>query len=206
MLKILTHKEAVDFLLPRHYSGRKPQIKWAFGWIENEVLTCVLTIGKPASDSLCKGICGELYSDKVYELNRLCVDGSMSIPLSRFVSSCLKQLPDLIIVSYADTDMGHVGYIYQATNWLYTGQTKARTDKYTEGNKHSRHYEKSNNNLRKLRSSKHRYVLFTGSKSFKTETKSSLKYTILPYPKGESRKYRLGDFLKSKIINKYSNR
>jgi hypothetical protein len=33
-----------------------------------------------------------------------------------------------IVVSYADTAMGHIGYIYQASNFLFTGTTKERTD------------------------------------------------------------------------------
>ena len=28
------------------------------------------------------------------------------------------------MVSYADSGMNHCGYIYQATNWIYTGATK----------------------------------------------------------------------------------
>ena len=41
------------------------------------------------------------------------------------VSKCLKLLPrPMIIVSYSDTRQGHNGYIYQATNWIYTGLPK----------------------------------------------------------------------------------
>lgn len=188
----IDYKTAVDFLLPKHYSGRKPTISYAFGYYENEVLKAVCTFGKPASNSLCKGVCGEEYSSKVYELNRLCVDGEIKIPLSKFVSWCLRQLKkhDLIIISYADTQMNHCGYIYQATNWIYTGKTKSRTDKYVEGNKHSRHYDNDKQNgLRKFRSAKHRYVYFTNKRY-------DLKYPILPYPKEKNERYILGDFIK----------
>lgn len=72
-VKEITYKSAIDFLLPRHYSGRKPQIKWAFGWFTDDgELLAVCTFGKPASNSLCRGICGDKYSANVYELNRLC--------------------------------------------------------------------------------------------------------------------------------------
>ena len=107
----IPYKEAIDFLLPRHYSGRKPNITYAFGYYENDVLKAVCTIGKPASNSLCVGVCGKEYSDKVYELNRLCVDGEIDIPLSKFVSWCLNELKpnNLIIISYSDTQMNHHG-------------------------------------------------------------------------------------------------
>lgn len=68
-------KTAVDFLLPRHYSGRKPSISYAFGCYQNESLIAVCTFGKPASNSLCIGVCGPEYSHNVFELNRLCTDG-----------------------------------------------------------------------------------------------------------------------------------
>lgn len=195
-MKEIDYKTTIEFLLPRHYSGRKPTISYAFGYYENEVLKAVCTFGKPASNSLCKGVCGEGYSNKVYELNRLCVDGEIKIPLSMFVSWCLRQLKkhDLIIVSYADTQMNHCGYIYQATNWIYTGKTKSRTDKYVEGNKHSRHYDNDKQNgLRKLRSAKHRYVYFT-------KKKYPLLYNIEPYPKEENKRYKLGDFIRPIIL------
>jgi len=103
-----------------------------------------MTIGKPASPSLCDGVCGKQFSVYVYELNRLCVDeGLEKNVLSYFVSNCLKIIKDdLIIVSYADKQMNHNGYIYQATNWIYTGATKERTDIGQEDGTHSRHYDK----------------------------------------------------------------
>lgn len=30
----IDHKTAVDFLLPKHYSGRTPSISKAFGWYD----------------------------------------------------------------------------------------------------------------------------------------------------------------------------
>ena len=111
----ITYKQAVDFLLPRHYSGRKPSITFSFGYFENSELKAVCTFGKPASNSLCKGICGEEYSNRVFELNRLItVDGLQKNVLSWFLAKCLKSLKkdNLIIVSYADDGVGHKGYVY----------------------------------------------------------------------------------------------
>jgi len=202
-MKLIKYKEAVDFLLPLHYSGRKPSISYAFGYYEDGRLKAVCTFGKPASNSLCVGVCGEEHSSNVYELNRLCVDGDIKIQLSRFLSYCLKELKkyNLIIVSYADKQMNHNGYIYQATNFIYTGATKSRTDKYVEGGKHSRHYDNSKQNgLRKFRSSKHRYVFFTCDKYHKRIYNKALNYNIEPYPKEENKNYKLGDYIKPIII------
>jgi hypothetical protein len=202
----IDYKTAVNFLLPRHYSGRKPNIKYSFGYYEQNELKAVCSFGKPANNNLCYGICGKENSNKVYELNRLCVEGEIKIQLSKFVSWCLNWLSkdDLIIVSYADTQMNHNGYIYQATNWIYTGETKARTEKYVSDNKHSRHYSKTqDNSIRKFRSAKHRYVYFATTKRNKKYYKSILNYEIKPYPKGENKNYILGDFLKPTLIYNY---
>ena len=202
-MKQITYKEAISFLLPRHYSGRKPSITYAFGYYENEKLKAVCTFGKPASNSLCVGVCGKEYSANVYELNRLCVDGEIEIQLSSFVAWCLKQLKkyNLILISYADKQMNHNGYIYQATNWIYTGSTKSRTDKYVEGGKHSRHYDNSKQNgLRKFRSSKHRYIYFACDKKHKRKFKEALNYKVEDYPKEENKNYILGEYIKPIIL------
>lgn len=52
----ISYKEAVDFLLPKHYSGRKPVITIAFGLFDNDELQAVCTFGKPACKWLLKGI------------------------------------------------------------------------------------------------------------------------------------------------------
>jgi len=150
----------------------------------------ILTIGKPASNQLCIGICGTKNSPYVYELNRLVVNDNLEKnTLSFFVSNSIKLLKEsIILVSYADTKMSHNGYIYQATNWIYTGATKERTDIGFEDNKHSRHYDKNiDYSNRKIRSSKHRYVYFIGK--LKNNFKLSLNYNIEKYPKGENKRY-----------------
>ena len=176
-----------EWLLHKHYAKRIPSISYSFGLFDKN-LVGVMTIGKPASNSLCVGVCGKHNSEYVYELNRLCVnEGLEKNVLSYFVGSCLNKLDSLILVSYADTKMNHNGYIYQATNWLYTGKTKERTD-IGLGNSHSRHYDKKldYSTNRKFRSSKHRYIYFTGNKK---KWLQELNYNIEPYPKGQNKRY-----------------
>ncbi len=95
-IKIISYKQAIDFLLPRHYSGRKPQITIAFGWFFDDILSAVCTFGKPSNPYLCKGICGEKWANCVYELNRLCRTEELKEPLSYFVSRCLKKIKKII--------------------------------------------------------------------------------------------------------------
>ena len=65
--------ETYQWLLEKHYAKRIPQIMHAFGLYVDGVLKGVVTYGIPASPALCMGICGKKYSDKVLELNRLCL-------------------------------------------------------------------------------------------------------------------------------------
>jgi hypothetical protein len=179
-----------DWLLYKHYAKRIPSISYSFGLYNDNLLVGILTIGKPASPQLCDGICGKEYSNYVYELNRLCInEGLEKNVLSYFVSKCLKLInKDMILVSYADTKMSHNGYIYQATNWIYTGATKERTDIGFEDGTHSRHYDKNiDYSIRKHRSSKHRYVYFIGK--LKKQFIKNLNYKICKYPKGENKYY-----------------
>ena len=204
-VKEITYQQASDFLLPKHYSGRLPVVSKAFGWFFDNDLKAVITFGKPASPSLCKGICGDEWSDKVYELNRLCRTDDLQEPLSQFVSYCLRKLKknDWIIVSYSDTAMSHHGYIYQACNFIYTGLTPQRSDTYT-GDKHSRHYTKGFGKgvIRKIRSSKHRYVYFcTNDRRLRGYWLDTLKYPIKPYPKGNNKNYELGEYIKEKYVS-----
>ena len=185
--------ETYEWLLYKHYAKRIPSISYAFGLYFESELIGICTFGIPASPSLCIGVCGEKYRDNVLELNRLCLnDHNVKNLTSYFVSNCLKLLPNnKIIVSYADTSQNHHGYIYQATNFLYTGKTKERTDIGLEDGSHSRHYNKNLDYklYRKKRSSKYRYIIFTGTKKQKKILRKQLKYKILEYPKGKNKRY-----------------
>ena len=197
----ITRAEAIEFLLPRHYSGRVPAVSYAYAIKIDQQIVAVVTYGKPASPALCKGVCGEANSEYVYELNRLCRLDDYHEPLSQFVAWTLRQIAnhDRIIVSYADTGAGHNGYIYQALNFMYTGKTKERLQFHVP-NGHSRHGNKESN-LREIRTAKHRYLMFaTNNRQLKKQWLQDLKYETMPYPKEQSSNYELGTILKPQVV------
>lgn len=198
-LKVISIKneETEPWFLQKHYAKRMPQIMYAFGLYKESTLIGVVTYGIPASPSLCIGVCGKEYSDKVLELNRVCLETNEKNQASFLVANSIKLLPKpTIIVSYADTAQGHVGYVYQATNFLFTGTTKERTDMAGDDGKHSRHNKGIAEN-RVFRSSKHRYIFFHGTKNDKKTLTNKLNYPVLPYPKGDSKHYDSGG-----VVNK----
>jgi hypothetical protein len=195
----IKNEETYAWLLEKHYAKRIPQIMYAFGLYVDNQLKGVVTYGIPASPALCFGVCGKEYADKVLELNRLCLLDNNKNESSFLVSHSIQLLPKpTIIVSYADTSQGHVGYVYQATNFLFTGTTKERTDMGGRDGKHSRHSKDPT--IRVFRSAKHRYVFFHGSKTDKKVMKSKLNYSIENYPKGESKKYDSGQNVETQSL------
>lgn len=147
----ISYKEALRWITSYHYAKRKCNIMHSFGLYVGEVLSGVVTYGMPPSPTLCKSICGEDYSGSVIELNRLItLNGLPKNYLSMFVSRSMKMIDgNNIIVSFADANQNHNGYIYQATNFIYTGvssNTSKLVDKF--GNEfHFRnigHYQKNN--------------------------------------------------------------
>ena len=128
-VRIIPRDLTKDFILNIHYAHRMPSISYAFGLYEDDELVGVCTYGKPPSSTLQKGVCGEKYAKNVWELNRLVLKNNKPNEASYFVSRTLKMLPrPMIIVSFADTKQNHLGIIYQATNFIYTGLSAKRTD------------------------------------------------------------------------------
>ncbi len=205
-------KETYEWLLKIHYAHRIPPISYAFGLYENnEMLGCV-TYGCPASPSLCEGIAGKHNKSIVLELSRLVFKRPVKNAPSFLVSQSLKMLPKpTIVVSFADTGQGHVGYVYQATNFIYTGLSAKHTDWKVNGMEHL--HGKTMTNMAKNstgggkadymrekykddfyleeRSRKHRYIYICANKNDKKRLLSELLYKQEPYPKGDSSRYEI---------------
>jgi hypothetical protein len=202
-------KEAEPFLLMRHYAKRMCPISYAFGAWRGTELVGVVTYGTPASAPLRSGLCGDEWAEHVLELNRLCCENSPNVA-SLLVGRSLRMLPKpSVVVSYADTAQGHVGYIYQATNFIYTGLSAKRTDWKIKGREHlhgatvadeSRGQANRAEWMREKygddfylddRPRKHRYVFAVGTKKQQTAIRAALKYPVEPYPKGQSQRYEI---------------
>ena len=203
-------EETEPWLIKKHYAGRMCPISYAFGLYEGNELVGVVTYGTPVSSSLRVGVCGKQFEQNVIELNRLCCKNEKNYA-SILVGRSLRMLPKpSVVVSYADLAQGHVGYVYQATNFLYTGLSEKRTDWKLKGMEHlhgatiadmSRGQENRAQWMREKfgddfylqdRPRKHRYVFLHGSKPQKKCMLKNLRYSLADYPKGESKKYDAG--------------
>jgi len=190
----LTH----DWLVNKHYAKRIPIIIHSFGLYDSENLCGVCVFSYP---------CRMLMENSKYpilELTRLVINEQIDKnALSYFVSHSLNLLPKpLTVVSYADANQGHHGYIYQATNWAYTGLSSSENKIYVNGkltHRRTLNARYGTSSVKELQNKtnvtveeqggKHRYFYFLGNKYERLSMKSSLKYPVLPYPKGDNKRY-----------------
>lgn len=215
-IRPIDYEDCKEWFLYKHYAHRIPSVSYCFGLYRDGILEGVCSFGHPMAMPLIKGAFGGEYQDCFYELNRLCVnDGLQRNVLSHFVGTCLKMLPKpMVIVSYADSSRNHHGYIYQATNWIYTGLSSPFMDYMVRGYEDMHgasimdmvgrsdgkngHIDKvkalkekfgAENVYQVERARKHRYFYLLGSKTERRRMSQRLTYRSLPYPKGENVRY-----------------
>jgi hypothetical protein len=190
---------ACDIVVKNHYLHRIPSCVYAFGLYQDNILLGVIVYGIPASDSVMQ-LCGKEEKKNVVELVRLwTVDDGQRNKESYLISHSLKMIPYEIIISYADASFGHVGIVYQATNWLYTGLTGRHIAWKIDGEQkqHNRHCFDKYGGIEKAkgvlgdrmtpfeRPQKHRYIYLNTDRRRKKELIKKLKYSIIPYPKAD---------------------
>lgn len=200
-VKPIKKHETKEWFLKKHYVHRMPPISYAIGLFDKEMtLQGVCTFGVPASRFN--------FGTQPLELNRLVTNNLLGKNiLSYFVSRCLSILSSLaspcVVVSYADPNNGHHGYIYQATNWKYTGLSSGEHVIYLDKRPYHRRTvygmcgTTSYTSLIKMYDTvefikekpKHRYFYFLGTKRQVKDMKSKLPYPVLPYPKGDNKRY-----------------
>jgi len=191
---------AKQIVVKHHYLHSLPGgTKLAFGAFVEGRLLGVITFGVGPYNvfSLVEGTC----PNDCLTLTRLWL--SEELPPnseSRVISVCLRYLRKYtklkFIMTYADPAQRHVGTIYQATGWLYTGLSEA-TPKFDIGDgiarnsrslaqalgSHSLKYLSERGlNVKVLpQIPKHRYIYFLDQ-----DYRNRLKPTTLPYPKKET--------------------
>lgn len=179
----LTH----NFILNVHYAKRLPCIQHAFGLFERGHLVGVTTFGQPATGAIRISMFGHDSGVILMELNRLVVTTTTRNAASFLVGHAIRLLPKSVaLVSYADKGKGHVGYVYQATNWYYAGSSSERTDMYSPSG-HARHHA-GNPEVRQFRTAKHRYW-YSRDKTLVR----ACRWPQLPYPKGDTQRYEVND-------------
>ena len=197
----ITFQDCKEWILYKHYAKRIPSISYAFGLFERNTKDMVgaITYGNPGSPTVAPSICGEEERMEVIELKRLWTeDDTPTNTESWLIANSMKEVDKDIIISYADSDEDHVGTVYQATNWIYTGMSGGGTMwSVKDSNMHPRSLHNVYDTIDDAKedlgdklvqvevSQKHRYVYFNCDKRRKRELMEKLKYDIKEYPKRE---------------------
>lgn len=202
--KPINYETASNFVNTYHYAQRTPTIMAAIGMYVDDVLAGVITYGMASAPLL--NICGTNYIPQQIELNRLVVhEWAGRNSESWLIGQSFAWLPQIlptrnILISYADTAQQHIGCIYQATNWLYTGLSIPGgnpSEMYVNGERMSSKaaYDRFGSQGRLALEGmglevvkgkgtyKHRYVYFLGNKRQRRTLRQALKWPVLPYPK-----------------------
>ncbi len=118
-----THAAAKYAVENWHYSGSMPSASIKIGAWENGKFIGVVIFGRGAASEI--GSPYGLPQDQICELVRIALRGHET-PTSRILAIALRMLnssnPGLrMVVSFADTEQGHHGGIYQANGWVFEG-------------------------------------------------------------------------------------
>jgi len=124
-LDFCSHQAAKHAVMRWHYSRCMPAAKLVrIGVWEDGRFVGAILYGSGANRHLARPF--GLKPTEACELVRVALASGRKHPTSRCLAFSLKMLkrqsPGLqLVVSYADTKEGHLGIIYQATNWLFLG-------------------------------------------------------------------------------------
>ena len=217
----ISKKIAKNMIVKHHYSHKWTMCRYALGIFyktdnehtffdeQEEKLIGVAVYGYPVGRRAPKSISPELKEEEVLELTRLFIfddygKNTESVVLSKTFNWLKENASDIkALISYSDPEQGHMGIIYQATNWIYQGNSIRHMGNYAialeEGGDfmHSRnvtarfgshnveHLKKKIGHTfwRKEEPEKHRYVYLLCSKKEKKQIMNTLIHKPKPYPK-----------------------
>tara|TARA_R100000654_G_C2665169_1_gene125284 strand:+ start:257 stop:922 length:666 start_codon:yes stop_codon:yes gene_type:complete len=184
-------RKAVDYACKKfHYAqNAAPRAHdLAFSVFNNASEWCgCVCFGRGATNDIGKPY--GLRSGECIELIRVALNGKQK-NVSSILAVCLKLIKKhapltKMVVSFADTEQGHSGTIYQATNWIYCGLSKSVTEYILNGKRiHGRTYRAKGKpkGAEKVKGSqKHRYI-YPLHKSMIPLCKSLAQ----PYPKKQA--------------------
>lgn len=187
-----------EFARRYHYTGVGNNANWRWGLWHGPTLLGVVSYNLPTR-SVCASVFGEDHLHQIWHMGRLAMaESAPRNSESRLIGGSLRAIqreyPDAwAVLTYAATDAGHIGYVYQATNAIYTG-TGGDPFFYidADGNRRGTHLDGHGVTLeraaalgwtRQKGSPKHRYVYVLGNRAERRQRLNLLKLPRLPYPK-----------------------
>ena len=192
----LTKAQATEFVVAKHYAKRLSIFWAAFGLVIDGMIEGVAVYGQPSAPIQKHAFKNRDF--KLYDLGRLVIQTEAPNAASFLLGRSLQMLEKpCAVVTYADSEWGHAGIIYQATNWLYTGATKSHDHAYLvdgvrthpmtlrdRGILDPKRWARENGIETVPPQEKHRYFFFVGDRRQRKVMRSKLVYpAVTQYPK-----------------------
>lgn len=226
-ISLISKNVAKDMIIEKHYTHTWTACRYPIGiYYEmdepdifgntQKLIGCAIygfPVGAKAPTSVCEG----LTKDNILELTRLYIDDGYGSNIESYaLSQTFKWLREndkniKVLISYSDNGEGHLGGIYQATNWIYQGNSSeialmpnwsislskepykwihSRTVFSRWGSNNLEHLKRVigkegySRFWRRMEYVKHRYVqILARDKKERRDLLKRLKHEIKPYPK-----------------------
>lgn len=225
-LREISHVVAKEMIVKNHYSHAWSMCSVALGVfykgslgdesffddVKETLIGCIV-YGTPVGRCAAGSISDQIRPNEVYELTRLWI---ADIPGCKNIESyCIGQSFEWLrqnrpqikaLISYADNEAGHVGTIYQSTNWIYQGNSlsimpnysisttgpdegfnwvnsRTVTERFGSHNVESLKKVIGKTFWRKRESIKHRYIYVLLKGKERKRLIKSFKHPSFPYPK-----------------------
>lgn len=124
-----TYKGALFACRHYHYSHQIPVTNFIYNVWNDKGEWCGVIIYSPGANPNI-AMPYDMWQGQVFELVRVALNGKQghgrtSEAVAMSLKMLKKEAPWIdLVVSYADMDQAHMGIIYQATNWIYVGETE----------------------------------------------------------------------------------
>lgn len=213
-IKQISNTEAKKFMKKYHYTKSCPKATISLAFYYKDKICTMIVYGQPSNYNLAKSIWEGGNEQECLELLRLfsfdwCPKNIESYCISQSIKYLKQYYPQYkVLVSYADASVGHIGYIYQASNWLYVGKSSPEPEIFIDGIRRHRRdlYDKyGTSSIKKLKeilgnriqigkkNQKYKYIYILSNKRERKEIMKKLKVKIIKdYPKGDSQYYNVG--------------
>lgn len=196
----VSQRDMEEFSARYHYTGLPGNASWRWGLWHGVTLYGVVAYNLPTM-TLCESIFGKEHWSHVWHMSRLALaeiapHNSESRLIGGSLRAIEKEYPHVWgVLTYAAQDAGHIGYVYQATNAIYTG-TGGQAYFYIDTNGNMRptydgrfigptEAESRGWTVHKSLP-KHRYFYILGNKKERRERRELLRLDEYPYPKPDT--------------------
>jgi crossover junction endodeoxyribonuclease RusA len=190
-------RDVDEFSSRYHYTGTGGSALWRWGLWHGATLLGVVSYNNPTRD-VQESIFGDEHHEHVWHMGRLALaEHAPRNSESRLIGGSLREIERLhpyvwAVVTFAAQDENHIGYVYQATNAIYTG-TGGSPVYFVDGDG-NRHSDYLSGHVNAARGEalgwtrhkslpKHRYIYLLGSKTHRRHLRGMLRYPVLNYPK-----------------------